>query len=38
MKQVSFIVLPYNEDGVEANIEEAQSVTYKIPATTVDDE
>ena len=39
VKQVSFIVLPYNEDGVEANIEEAQSVTYKIPATTtVDDE
>ena len=38
VKQVSFIVLPYNDDGIEANIEEAKSVTYKIPsAVEVDD-
>ncbi len=37
VKQVSFIVLPYNEDGVEANIEEAQSVTFKVSSTVLDD-
>ena len=37
VKQVSFIVLPYNEDGVEASIEEAKSVTYKIPAVEIDE-
>ena len=37
VKQISFIVLPVSEDGVEADIEEAKAVTYKIPATTSED-
>ena len=38
VKQVSFIVLPYSEDGVEANFEDAPSVTYKIPSIVDIDE
>ena len=36
-KQVSFVVLAVSADGVEADFEDAQPITYKIPAATTED-
>jgi len=35
---ISFILLPYNENGVEAELEKAKAVTYKVPTVTIDEE